>query len=141
MFQKGEKNPRWKGGTSPYPEHAEMKRNRIIKLKEADCKCEACGKPAYCIHHLDGSKDNHALNNLVVICKTCHGILHVRDGISKISGNTKYSREYGMTLKEMADQFGGSISRYLGMHRKGQLSAFLNKHNQKLSENGQEVRA
>lgn len=61
---------------SGYPNHYTMKKNRIIKLKQAKGKCEVCGKPAYVIHHIDFSVDNHKLSNLIILCNHCHKIIH-----------------------------------------------------------------
>ena len=135
---KGEKNPRWNGGISEYPNHAEMKRNRLQKLKEAKNKCEVCGEEAFCIHHLDGSVDNHSMNNLAVLCKRCHHVLHAgrrEVNFSDRPKTSKYIREYGMTLKQMMEQFGGSITRYRNMHQRGELKNFLEKLKERKNEN------
>lgn len=119
----GEKNPRWNGGISKYPNHAEMKRNRLIKLQETQGKCEICGEPAYCVHHLDEDKSNQSLDNLVALCHKCHMILHNAE--NKINKTSKYIRLYGMSLQEMSNRFGGSPSRYMYLHRKGLLKQYL----------------
>ncbi len=121
---KGENNPRWNGGVSEYPNHADMKRNRLIRLKEADGKCEVCGDEAYCVHHIDGSRDNHAIDNLVVLCKKCHGILHSARINSKTQ-TSKYIRLYGMTMKQIAEKYGASSYYYYHLHREGKLKDFL----------------
>jgi len=43
---KGKRNGNWKGGTAEYPNHYEMKKNRLIKLQQTKGKCEACRKRA-----------------------------------------------------------------------------------------------
>ena len=106
-----------------YPNHHKMKQNRLIKLKEANSKCEVCGEGAYCVHHVDGSVDNHALENLAVICKKCHGILHA----DRIPRTSKYIRKYGMTLKQMAQKYGGSSCFYYMLEKDNKLQKFLNK--------------
>jgi hypothetical protein len=73
----GERNGRWSGGNSEYKNHSLFKRQRLARLKQESCKCEHCGKKANYVHHLDGSKDNHELSNLRVVCAKCHrGIYH-----------------------------------------------------------------
>ena len=127
---RGEKNPRWNGGTSEYPNHAEMKRNRLQKLKKAKNKCEVCGDPAFCIHHLDGSVDNHSMDNLAILCKKCHHVLHAgrrEVNFSDRPKTSKYIREYGMTLRQMAEQFGGTEGVYHKMHHEGKLKDFIEK--------------
>ena len=121
MAPKGERNCNWKGGVATYPNHGEMKRNRLIKLQEAKGKCEVCGEDAYFVHHLDGSKDNHNLENLAVLCRKCHMILHHGEHRK----TSKYIRLYGMSLKEMAEKFGGNVNRYFDLHKKGLLKLYL----------------
>ena len=134
MFEKGEKNPRYNGGVSEYPDHSGMKHNRIIKLKEADGKCEVCGEEAFCIHHIDGSVDNHALENLAVLCKKCHFIMHAgrnEENFSVRPKTSKYIREYGMTLREIANKYGGTGAAYRYMHQRGELRAFIDEQEKK----------
>jgi len=103
----GDKNPRWDGGNSDYPDHAELKRVRIEVLKRAEGKCEICGKPAKVVHHKDENKSNHSLDNLIALCFNCHESLHCDDNGKSIRGKpTKYGMKYGMTLKEIAKVFG-----------------------------------
>jgi hypothetical protein len=72
----GERNPRWNNGASEYPNHAEFKRQRIIKLHSVDYTCEECGAYANECHHKDKTKTNHAQNNLIVLCRKCHMSLY-----------------------------------------------------------------
>ncbi|NLV18380.1 MAG: hypothetical protein GXY51_02695 [Bacteroidetes bacterium] len=104
----GENNPRWNGGTSQYPNHADFKRARIEVLKRTKGKCEICGEPAMIVHHIDGNKNNHELNNLLAVCRKCHEPLHNTDGEENtIKGRpTKYKLIYGKDIKELANIFG-----------------------------------
>ena len=122
-----EKKLNSKGGLSEYPDHALMKRNKITKLKESGGKCEACNEEAYCIHHLDESKDNHEMNNLAILCKKCHGILHADATYQNSDKTNKYVREYGMSLTDMADKYGGTGRTYANLHRRGVLHQELKK--------------
>lgn len=96
---KGELNPHWNGGVSEYPNHYEMKRNRLQVLEEANYKCEYCGKEAKEIHHKDYSKDNHSKENLVAVCRKCNCGLR---NPSKPNAS-KYRRLYGYTIEELID--------------------------------------
>ena len=125
MAPKGERNCNWKGGVAEYPNHGEMKRNRLIKLREAEGRCEVCGEEAFCVHHLDESKDNHDLDNLAVVCKKCHQVLHNENLPGMTRRTTKYIRLYGMSLREMTDKFGGTPTRYLYFHKQGLLKQYL----------------
>ncbi|MBA7538345.1 hypothetical protein ES705_30620 [subsurface metagenome] len=107
--KKGEKNPRWDNGSSEYPDHAELKRARIKVLKRSKNKCEICGKQAVIVHHIDGDKSNHNIDNLIAVCLECHEPLHCDDTGKSFKGRpTKYGIIYGMTLKEIAIRFGVS---------------------------------
>ena len=100
----GSKNVNWKGGIAEYPNHYLMKKNRLLKLQETKAKCEICGRRANTIHHKDGSKDNHSIKNLIVLCHSCHSIIDLKRG-NQGGHTTKFIRKYGMTLKDMARQF------------------------------------
>jgi hypothetical protein len=75
-LRKGKKNNLWKGGVAEYPNHYQMKKNRLIKLEQTRRKCEICGKVGTDIHHKDGSKNNHSLENLILLCTKCHINIH-----------------------------------------------------------------
>lgn len=127
-FGKESDNPNWKGGVSEYSNHNLMKKIRLIKLQQTERKCEICGNKANMIHHIDGSKDNHKLNNLKVVCRSCHTIIH-HSGTGKKT--SKYIRLHGMTLKEMSNKFGGSSAKYSKMHKEGKLKDFLKEAKQR----------
>jgi len=38
------------------------------------------------IHHLDENKKNNNLNNLIIVCKSCHSRIHIK----KLNGGKKY---------------------------------------------------
>ena len=96
----GKNNPRWNGGISEYPNHSELKRNRIKVLQRSKGNCEICFKNAYAVHHIDEDKSNHSLDNLIAVCKSCHYALHSGENGKKKS--SKYIRKYGYTIKEIA---------------------------------------
>lgn len=99
---KGRLNFNWNNGASEYPNHYLMKKNRKIVLEKADYKCFYCGRFADRVHHLDKSKDNHSINNLVASCNSCNL------SMSKLR-TSKYKRIFGKTLKELAEQYQTSI--------------------------------
>ncbi len=100
----GDKNPRWNGGTSEYVNHAILNKVRLKVLKNAKGRCEICGERANIIHHIDDSNDNHDVENLVVVCRKCHKVLHRKEDVFP-QGNTKYVRKYGMKVKDLANYF------------------------------------
>jgi hypothetical protein len=115
----------WKSGVSEYPNHYLMKQNRLIKLQQTKAKCEICGERGVQIHHKDGSKNNHNLKNLILLCHYCHTTIDLKTG----SGNghtTKYIRKYGMTLKEMAQKLHTCETTIWKWHQKKILQAQLN---------------
>lgn len=74
--RRGINNPRWRGGTSQYSDHSQMKKVRQLKMQLVNSKCEKCGNDGKYIHHVDGSKNNHDINNLLFVCYPCHRKLH-----------------------------------------------------------------
>lgn len=82
---KGKNSPTWKGGTSLLPYGPGWSDHLKDKVRARDhLKCTVCGKPQdqeagglkLQVHHLDFSKDNHVLSNLVTLCRDCHTRLH-----------------------------------------------------------------
>jgi hypothetical protein len=118
---KRELNPNWKGGVFDYPDHYTMKINRLIALKNANWKCVYCGKEAKVVHHKDGSKRNHSVSNLLPCCHKCH----FRFGHRKLSKTSKFIREYGATLKVLADRMGRSTHTIKKWHMLGILKERL----------------
>ena len=116
---KGEYNINWNGGVADYPAHSKMKRNRLEKLKQTKGKCEICGEKATKIHHIDGSKDNHLLDNLIAMCDQCHWTIHTGDQTNK------YVKEYGMNLSAMVKRYGGEVKTYRQLHKLGRLHGYL----------------
>jgi len=93
---KGERNGRWNGGNSEYPNHSKMKRIRKEVLKEANNVCHFCGGFANEVHHKDRSKNNHSKENFVA---SCHGCNHLKENTNPMK--SKFRRLYGFTAKEL----------------------------------------
>lgn len=63
-----------------HPEYQTYKlKNKLIKEGIKENKCECCGitewngKPIpFELHHIDGNKFNHRLENLILLCPNCH---------------------------------------------------------------------
>ena len=108
-----------------YPNHYQMKQNRLVKVQQTKGLCEICSNKANTIHHKDGSKDNHALENLIVLCKHCHSLIHA----DRKNNTSIFRRAYGLTLQEMSNKFGGSLTFYYNLHKKDTLKNFLESKN------------
>lgn len=120
MFCKGKNNPRWNGGTSEYPNHAEMKRVRKEILKKANYLCYFCGGKANEIHHKDLSKNNHFKENLVACCYSCNHLpKHTK------AYTSKYKRIYGKKAEDIAKMFDVSQMTIINWHRNGVLMSRL----------------
>ena len=118
----GKNNPRWNNNHSEYPNHIEFKRKRIETFKRSKGKCEICNGKAKLVHHIDGDKGNHFLDNLIALCRSCHESLHC-DSLGKSNGGrpNKYPLEFGLSIKEIAKKFGvvpGTVYYWLGIPHK-----------------------
>ena len=66
--------------SNPYKNYSRLKQARIIALERFNWNCALCGKETKCIHHLDGTKSNHKIDNLLPVCQKCHlGFFHSAD--------------------------------------------------------------
>ena len=113
-----------KKGVYEYPNHTLLKKNRFLKLQQQKGRCEVCKEKAHKIHHKDEDKSNHDMDNLAVVCNRCHGVLHT----CQPRKTTIFIRQYGMTLKEMSQKFGGTTQFIYRMHRQGNLKEFIKKN-------------
>ncbi len=115
---KGELSHWWRGGIAEYENHSELKVNRKIVLKEAEYICSLCGEDATQTHHIDLSKDNHSVSNLLAVCVSCNLKHHPKK-------TSKYKRIYGRTLDEMAKKINVSESTVRKHHKNGSLRKML----------------
>ncbi|MFH1231363.1 MAG: HNH endonuclease signature motif containing protein, partial [Planctomycetota bacterium] len=124
------------GGTSEYPNHYLMKKNRLIILLHNPI-CEICKKnSAVEIHHKDFSRDNHNLSNLQAVCHSCHPrrlrvkiisidkVKIIRDTLS-----SEIHQRYGMTVKDIATKLNRSQGFVVYWHKYSvnRLSTLLSK--------------
>ena len=107
-----------KGGISYYLNHTEMKKIRLIKLKEASYKCEDCGEFGNKIHHIDQDRSNHKIDNLKTICNKCHKKLHPIK-------TSKFLRIYGKTASQISKDLGMSEGNVSRLQKRGQLVSLL----------------
>jgi|SRR3989304_1487317 len=77
---KGANNGRWVGGVS-------ITYYRKLFEEQLTKKCQCCGSTRYlCVHHKDRERSNNDLDNLEVLCKSCHQKEH--DVIRNIIGSS-----------------------------------------------------
>lgn len=110
---RGKLNPNWNGGKSDYPNHYQMKKNRLIALERDNYTCHFCKNSANQIHHLDLSKTNHNLNNLVACCHKCNMASEHR----KKHNITKYTEIYGKNLKQISKTLNIPYHKVIQKHR------------------------
>jgi hypothetical protein len=73
----GDKNPMWEDGRSQIPYSPGWARKvKELAWERAGHRCEICGGAPRDTHHMDFQKNNHALDNLQVLCRKCHKRLH-----------------------------------------------------------------
>ncbi len=73
-----EKASNWKGGVSSLPYSIEWNKWLREEIKERDnynCQNPKCKNKSNIldVHHIDYNKNNNNKNNLITICKSCHG--------------------------------------------------------------------
>lgn len=61
-----------KGKRIMYENSNEWLKQKKIKMELERGVCEDCSGVAKDIHHIDGSKSNHSLDNLMALCVKCH---------------------------------------------------------------------
>lgn len=90
-----------------------MQKQRIKLLKRSAGKCEICKeKQVEETHHIDDSKSKHRLDNLIILCRKCHKLLHAEfneDGFRLPRGmkrKSKYIDKFGMSLREIGFKLG-----------------------------------
>ncbi len=68
LDNKGDRNPRWKGGIQTYRDKA---------WKHFDKKCSLCGSlKNLIIHHLNEDRYDNRIENLKTMCRSCHAKTH-----------------------------------------------------------------
>lgn len=86
----GENNPNWRGGSSfeEYPEEFNSQLKQEVRERD-NHTCQMCGMPEPIVedvfnrvlevHHLDENKDNCEIDNLISVCRSCHGRLQNKE--------------------------------------------------------------
>ena len=89
---RGDKNNFWQGGISKEPYSFDFTRELKELIRKRDnYVCQICGKKQteemvpFPIHHINYNKKNSNPNNLITLCRSCHG---------KTNHNRKYWIEY-----------------------------------------------
>ena len=78
---RGENHWNWNGGSSRYPYSVDWTQTLKRSIRERDkYTCQTCGElqsdRAFCVHHIDGNKQNCNPDNLITMCLSCHMKLH-----------------------------------------------------------------
>ena len=115
----GSLNVHWRGGVSDYPNHHQLKKNRLVVLGAANYTCEFCGSPAKQVHHRDHSKTNHAISNLAACCHSCNLLLA---GKARKKYTSKYIRAYGKTSRQLARELKIDPGQIKKLHEEGKLA-------------------
>ena len=118
----GSLNIHWRGGVSQYPNHHQLKKNRLIVLEAANYTCEFCGSHTNRVHHRDHSKTNHAISNLAACCHSCNLLLA---GKARKKYTSKYVRIYGKNLRELTGELKIDSVKLKKLHEEGKLANML----------------
>ena len=49
----------------------------LVVLERDNYTCQKCGKKEAHIHHIDWDKTNNIPENMIVLCNSCHRVLHL----------------------------------------------------------------
>jgi transcriptional regulator with XRE-family HTH domain len=95
---------------STYERSSEFVTAKRKVLARSKYLCEDCGKDAEAVHHIDLSKDNHSLDNLIALCRKCHGKAHTREFMKNtvidINKLTEIVKSKGMTKIKLSKELG-----------------------------------
>ena len=69
-YQIRERHPLWKGGESIYLSLMRRRRKQICR------RCGIKNKRVLLVHHIDKTRKNNVLSNLVWLCRNCHHLVH-----------------------------------------------------------------
>lgn len=73
LGHKGSKHWNWQGGISnnQYPVDWTNTLKKAIREKYKYI-CQICNEYAWIVHHIDYNKDNCSVDNLIIVCRSCH---------------------------------------------------------------------
>lgn len=79
-IKKGEQNLNWRGGITPYPEEWTGSLHYKVWVRDGN-SCQLCGKKGISrkdllVHHKDFTKTNCGIENLILLCRSCHMKVH-----------------------------------------------------------------
>lgn len=81
--------------TDNYGTRHESARN-IVSLTKGIKKCEICGEANNLdVHHKDGNYNNNSIDNLIVLCRSCHMKTHNKYSICKVDGCDRKVKGHG----------------------------------------------
>ena len=80
QFKKGKENINWKGGIYKYPSEWTGKLKNLVWIRDKN-KCQICSKIGkkrsdLVCHHIDFDKDNCQVENIQLLCRSCHMRVH-----------------------------------------------------------------
>ena len=102
-----------------------LRANSKLVLEKYNSKCAICGKDYEQIHHIDGTKTNHSVENLMPLCSECHVSTHNknRESLNSNKINSKFIKkailDMGLNRSEFADLLGMTPSSLSIMLKRG----------------------
>jgi 5-methylcytosine-specific restriction endonuclease McrA len=80
------KRPKYKAARTKARDERRFSGVRVTALERDGRRCRLClattadGVRNLVIHHIDGTKDNNVLDNLITLCRSCHPSVHGKHG-------------------------------------------------------------
>ena len=95
-YRSGEDSAHWHGGKNNESYSASFNRRLKQRIRRRDSyHCALCGDEGSIVHHVDYDKSNAEMNNLVTLCRSCHGKTnHKRESYTAILSQMVNAMQY-----------------------------------------------
>lgn len=107
-YKKGEKNHSYKNGNSYFKHHYEVKKIRRQLIAKNGLICQDClsivpSPHLLHIHHRDENKNNHAIENIQLLCVKCHGKKRNGRHQDRLNNISLWAKLFGISYRKLYD--------------------------------------